>query len=55
MSDRADRLDETDEIVNPEDLPPQVELTERDGVTRIDIAEDAMTRPGSVTPSSSDG
>jgi hypothetical protein len=54
MSDRADR-DETDEIVNPEDLPPQVELTERDGVTRIDIAEDAMTRPGSVTPSSSHG
>jgi hypothetical protein len=55
MSDRAGRPDESGEVVNPEDLPPQVELTEHDGVTRIDIAEDATTRPGSVTPASSDG
>jgi hypothetical protein len=34
------------EIVNPEDLPAQIEVTERDGVTRIDIADDATIRPG---------
>ncbi len=36
------------EIVNPEDIPPQIEVTERDGVARIDIADDAETRPGEV-------
>jgi hypothetical protein len=46
MSDRADQPDQSHEIVNPEDLPAQIELTEHDGVTRIDIAEDATTRPG---------
>lgn len=47
MSDRADPPEgEAGEVVNPEDLRPQIEVTERDGVTRIDIAEDAETRPG---------
>lgn len=51
MSDRTDRPhDQAGEIVNPEDLPPQVEVTERDGVTRIDIADDATTRPGEPDP-----
>ena len=51
MSDRTDRPhDEAGEIVNPEDLPPQVEVTERDGVTRIDIADDATPRPGEPDP-----
>ena len=36
------------EIVNPEELPAQVEVSEHDGVTRIDIAEHAETRPGEV-------
>ena len=35
-----------EEIVNPEDLPAQIEVTEHDGTTRIDIAEDAAVRPG---------
>jgi hypothetical protein len=39
-----------DEIVNPEDLPAQIEVTERDGVTRIDIADDAEARPGDADP-----
>ncbi|KQW05616.1 hypothetical protein ASC66_11600 [Leifsonia sp. Root4] len=38
--------DRADEIVNPEDLPAQIEVTEHDGVTRIDIAADATVRPG---------
>ena len=46
MGDRADRPDQSGEIVNPEDLPAQIEFTEQAGVTRIDIAEDATTRPG---------
>ena len=51
MSDRGYRPEEeAGEIVNPEDLRPQIEVTERDGVTRIDIAEDAETRPGEPDP-----
>jgi hypothetical protein len=46
MSDPKDSSGESGEIENPEDLPSQVHVTERDGVTRIDIAEDATTRPG---------
>ncbi|GAA1836461.1 hypothetical protein [Agromyces salentinus] len=38
--------DGADEIVNPEDLPTQIEVTEHDGITRVDIAEDATIRPG---------
>ncbi|MDQ2661966.1 MAG: multidrug transporter [Actinomycetota bacterium] len=38
------------EIVNPEDIAPQIEVTERDGVSRIDISDDAETRPGEVDP-----
>ncbi|MET4158233.1 hypothetical protein [Agromyces sp. PvR057] len=38
--------DRADEIVNPEDLPAQIEVTEHDGVNRIDIADDASIRPG---------
>jgi hypothetical protein len=41
---------ESAEVVNPEDLPAQIEVTEHDGVTRIDIAEDAATRPGNAEP-----
>lgn len=28
------------------DAAPRVEVTERDGVTRVDVAEDAAVRPG---------
>ena len=38
------------EIVNPEDIPSQVEVTEHDGVSRIDIPDDAETRPGESDP-----
>ncbi|WP_200921696.1 hypothetical protein [Agromyces sp. Leaf222] len=38
--------DRADEIMNPEDLPAQIEVTEHDGVNRIDIADAAATRPG---------
>ncbi len=55
MGDRTDRSGETGEIVNPEDLPSQVEVTERDGVTRIEIAEDATTRPGDSDPPGESG
>ncbi len=40
--------DRVGEVTSPEDLPPQVEVSEHDGVTRIDIADDADTRPGEV-------
>ncbi|MFE6253957.1 hypothetical protein [Agromyces sp. NPDC057865] len=50
MSERNDRDDEVGEIVDPADLPAQVEVSEHDGVTRIDIAEDAQTRPGEPDP-----
>ena len=53
MSDRTDRPDGA-EIENPEDLPSQVEVSEHDGVTRIDIAEDAITRPGDSDPRQDD-
>ena len=43
-----------DKIVNPEDLPSQIEVTERDGVTRVDIADDAETRPGDIEPLADD-
>ena len=46
----ADGAESADEVVNPEDLPAQIEVTEHDGVTRIDIAEDAATRPGNAEP-----
>ena len=49
MGDRADD-ERVGEIVDPADLPPQIEVSERDGVTRIDIAEDAETRPGEPDP-----
>jgi hypothetical protein len=55
MDDRRDPSDESGEIVNPEDLPPQVEVTEHDGVTRIEIAEDATTRPGDSDPAGEAG
>ena len=42
--------DEVGEIVDPADLPPQVEVSEHDGITRIDIADDAETRPGEPDP-----
>ncbi|MRG60161.1 hypothetical protein GE115_09810 [Agromyces sp. CFH 90414] len=45
-SSTGDRSEKVGEIENPEDLPSQVEVTEHDGVTRIDIADDATTRPG---------
>lgn len=44
--DARQRADRHDGIVNPEDLPAQIEVTEHDGTTRVDIAEDAATRPG---------
>ena len=46
MSDASE--DRVGEVVSPEDLPAQVEVSEQDGVTRIDIADDAETRPGPV-------
>ena len=42
--------DEAGEIVDPADLPPQVEVSEHDGITRIDIPDDAETRPGEPDP-----
>jgi len=54
MTERSDPPRETDEVVNPEDLPSQVHVTERDGVIRIDIAEDAVTRPGDPTSADDD-
>lgn len=55
MSDRERRSgeagvepDDVGEIVNPEDLPTRIEVSEHDGVTRIDIADDADIRPGEV-------
>ena len=53
MSDRPDRSDDR-EIVDPADLPPQVEVSERDGITRIDIADDAETRPSEPDPPEAD-
>ena len=50
MSDRGDRGDDVGAIVNPADLPSQVEVSEHDGVTRIDISDDAETRPGEPDP-----
>ncbi|QEO13979.1 hypothetical protein FLP10_05735 [Agromyces intestinalis] len=44
-----------EEIVNPEDLPSQVDVTEHDGVTRVDIADDAQTRPGAAEPRLDEG
>jgi hypothetical protein len=49
MTDRAER-DDVGGIVDPADLPAQVEVSEHDGVTRIDVAEDAQTRPGEPDP-----
>ena len=55
MGDRRDPSAEGGEIVNPEDLPSQVEVTEHDGVTRIEIADDATTRPGDADPPHHEG
>ena len=38
--------DRVGEVVSPEDLPAQVEVSEHDGNTRIDIAPDAAVLPG---------
>lgn len=54
MSDPTDPLAEAGEIESPEDLPSQVDVTEHDGVTRIDIAEDATIRPGDPAPPTQD-
>lgn len=32
-----------------EDAAPRIDVTERDGVTRIDIRDDAQVRPGDPT------
>lgn len=45
--------DRVGEVTSPEDLPTQVEVSEHDGVTRIDIADDADTRPGEVDEANS--
>ena len=33
-----------------EDAKPRIEVTKRDGVTRIDVADDAAVRPGGGQP-----
>ncbi len=38
------------EIRNPEDLPQQIEVETDGRVTRIDISDDAETRPGEPGP-----
>ena len=45
--------DRVGEVTSPEDLPTQVEVSEHDGVTRIDIADDADRRPGEVDEANS--
>ena len=40
--------DRVGEVVCPEDLPARVGVSEHDCVTRVDIADDAVTRPGEV-------
>jgi len=48
MSDEAKRRDQLlrAEGSTEADAAPRIEVTERDGVTRIDIAPDAAVRPG---------
>jgi hypothetical protein len=41
---------EPGEITNPEDLPKQIDVESDGDVTRIDIADDAETRPGEPGP-----
>lgn len=41
---------EPGEITNPEDLPQQIEVESDGDITRIDIADDAETRPGEPGP-----
>jgi hypothetical protein len=33
----------------PEDAAPRIDVTKRDGVTRIDVRDDAVVRPGDPT------
>ena len=51
MTDEQKRRDQLTAAPNAteEDARPRIEVTERDGVTRIDIAEDAPVRPGDPT------
>jgi hypothetical protein len=47
---RDDERRDPGEITNPEDLPQQIEVESDGDVTRIDIADDAETRPGEPGP-----
>jgi hypothetical protein len=51
MSDEEKRHDQLTTAPNAteEDAKPRIEVSEHDGVTRIDIAEDAPVRPGDPT------
>jgi len=51
--DEADGRDAS-EIPNPEDLPTQIDVETDGDVTRIDIADDAITRPGEPGPRADD-
>jgi hypothetical protein len=44
-SDRHDQLT-TAPNATEEDAAPRITVSEREGVTRIDVAEDAAVRPG---------
>lgn len=51
MSDDEKRHDQLTAAPNAteDDARPRIEVTEHDGVTRIDIADDAPVRPGDPT------
>jgi hypothetical protein len=56
MSDEEKRHDQltTAPDATEEDARPRIEVTEHDGVTRIDIADDAAVRPGDPTQAPSE-
>ena len=53
MTDDEKRHDQLTTAPNAteEDAKPRIEVSEHDGVTRIDIADDAPVRPGDPTTS----
>jgi hypothetical protein len=52
MSDEEKRRDQltTAPAATEDDAKPRIVVSEHDGVTRVDIAEDAAVRPGDPIP-----
>lgn len=51
MSDLTDDEKRRDQLLRAEgstekDAAPRIDVTERDGVTRVDVRDDAVVRPG---------